>query len=128
MRASFFSSEAFQKSEDRRGRIALALDECIREKGFAATSLTDIALKAKMSPSHIRYYFESSEEIIEFYFGAIKDQILLDIKSIPHTSPKQWIEDFTQYFIANPEINKSTVALMIEIFAVSAHNAKLARR
>ena len=123
--ASFFSHESFRKSEDRPGKIALAMDACIREKGYAATSLTDIAIKARMSPSHIRYHFENREQILEFYLAAICEQIVSDIESIPRKTPARWIKDFTAYFIANPDLNRSTVVLMVEIFAVSAHNPKL---
>jgi AcrR family transcriptional regulator len=125
MRASFFTDESFHKSGDRRGKIALAMDACIRAKGYAATSLTDIALKAQMSPSHIRYYFDGKEEILEFYLGAISDQIVHDIEGIPRKTPAQWIKDFTAYFITNPDLTRSTVMLMVEIFAVSAHDPKL---
>lgn len=125
MRASFFTHEPIGKSDDRKGKIALALDECIREKGYAGTSLTDIALKAQMSPSHIRYYFESKEQILEFYLEAICAQLIHDISKIPMKKPQQWVKEFTAYFITNPELNRSTVALMVEIFAVSAHNPKM---
>ena len=125
MRASFFTHEPIGKSDDRKGKIALALDDCIREKGYAGTSLTDIALKAQMSPSHIRYYFESKEQILEFYLEAICAQLIHDIAKIPKKTPLRWVKDFTAYFITNPELNRSTVALMVEIFAVSAHNPKM---
>src|SRR5689334_17053902 len=99
MRASFFTHEPVDKADDRKGKIALALDDCIREKGFAATSLTDIALKARMSPSHIRYYFEAKEQILEFYLAAICAQLMKDISAIPKRKPLQWAKDFTAYFI-----------------------------
>jgi len=125
MRASFFSDESFAKDGDRRGKIALAMDACVRDKGYAATSLTDIALKAQMSPSHIRYYFDGKEEILEFYLAAICDQIVRDVGAIVRKTPEQWAKDFTGYFITNPDLTKATVMLMVEIFAVSAHNPKL---
>jgi AcrR family transcriptional regulator len=127
MRSSFFTHDTIVKSDDRRGRIALAMDACVREKGYAGTSLTDIAIRARMSPSHIRYYFETREEILEFYLAAICDQLIRDIAAIARKTPAQWIRDFTAYFITNPELNRSTVALMVEIFAVSAHNPKLTK-
>lgn len=125
MRAGFFTDDSLAKSDDRRGRIAQAMDACIREKGYAATSLTDIALKAQMSPSHIRYYFDGKEEILEFYLAAICEQIVRDIEGVPQKTPAQWAKDFTRYFITNPDLTKATVMLMVEIFAVSAHNPKL---
>jgi AcrR family transcriptional regulator len=125
MRVSFFSDGPIRDTSDRRGVIAQAMDACIREKGYAATSLTEIAIKARMSPSHIRYYFEGKEEILEFYLAAICDQIVRDIEGISRKSPQQWIGEFTRYFITNPDLTRATVMLMVEIFAVSAHDPKL---
>src|SRR5690348_16702150 len=111
--------------DDRRSEIALAMDACVRDRGYSATSLTDIAVRAKMSPSHIRYYFDGKEEILEFYLERICEQIIHDIAAIPKTSPQQWLKEFTAYFITNPKMTRGTIATLVEIFAVSMHNPKL---
>lgn len=125
MAASFFSK--LEHAEDRRAKIALAMDDCVREKGYSATSLTDIAVKAKMSPSHIRYYFDGKEEILEFYLARVCDQIIHDIGNIPKRSPLQWLRQFTGYFITHPNMTRGTIAVLVEIFAVSMHNPKLSK-
>jgi AcrR family transcriptional regulator len=47
-----------EQNKERRGKILQALHRCISKRGFSRSSLTDIAIEAGMSPSHIRYYFE----------------------------------------------------------------------
>src|SRR5580704_6028266 len=91
-----------KRGQDRRGEIASALDSCIRLAGYAATTLTDIALKAGMSPSHIRYYFDGKEEILEFYLDSVCEQIIRDVSQIPRRAPDQWLDDFTSYMFDNP--------------------------
>jgi AcrR family transcriptional regulator len=44
-------SRTATQQRDRRGAIADALYRCIRKKGFANTSLKDIADQAEMTPS-----------------------------------------------------------------------------
>jgi len=112
---------------DRRVRIAGAMDNCIRDKGYAATTLTDIAVKAAMSPSHIRYYFDGKEEILEFYLETICEKITRDISAIARRTPAQWLDDFTAYFFGNPTVTREAIAVLVEMFAATVHNPKLAR-
>lgn len=112
---------------DRREEIVRALHRCIREQGYARTSLTDIALKAKMSPSHIRYYFEGKDAILEHYFGNACRQIIAGIRAIKAATPVEWLHEFVDFFIANPRMSRSGLAVMIEIFGVSVHDPKLKR-
>ena len=58
------------------------LVRCIREKGYASTSLTDIAIRAQMSPSHIRYYFDGKDAILEYYLETTCADIIRDIRAI----------------------------------------------
>ncbi len=112
---------------DRRVLIANAMDNCIRDKGYAATTLTDIAVKAAMSPSHIRYYFDGKEEILEFYLEATCDEITREISAIARRTPAQWLDDFTAYFFGNPAMTREAIAVLVEVFAAAVHNPKLAR-
>jgi AcrR family transcriptional regulator len=102
-----------------------ALDHCIRTKGVAAMSLTDIAVAANMSLSHVRYYFESKEEVIEYHLNKLSAEILAEIDAIERATPQQWLKDFVAYFVANPRLTHTTVGVLIEIFGVSVHNDAL---
>lgn len=120
-------TEAVPPQSDRRQEIVRALHRCIREQGYARTSLTDVALKAGMSPSHIRYYFEGKDAILEYYFERACTEIVAEIRAIRLDDPTQWLRDFTDFFIANPRMSRGGLAVMIEIFGVSVHDPKLRR-
>lgn len=54
-----------RKSERTRGRILDAAAVCFRERGFAATRLSDIAEQAGLQAPSLYYHFDSKEELIE---------------------------------------------------------------
>jgi AcrR family transcriptional regulator len=112
---------------DKRQVIADALDACIRKRGIAATSLTDIAEASGMSPSHIRYYFESKEDIIEFYLEQLAAEILAAINRIERRSPEQWLKEFAAYFVGSPRLTRTSVGVVMEVFGVSVHSPRLTR-
>lgn len=123
----FLSANNPEGVSNRRMAIANALDRCIRETGYAATTLTDIAVGAAMSPSHIRYYFDGKAEILEFYLETVCDQIIRDISALARRTPAQWLDDLTAYLFTNPALTGASVAALIEAFAASSHNPRLAR-
>lgn len=124
---SFLGRKGSDGGADRRVLIANAMDNCIRNKGYAATTLTDIAIKAAMSPSHIRYYFDGKEEILEFYLEATCSEIMREIAAIDRQTPTQWLDEFTAYFFGNPALTREAIAVLVEVFAAAVHNPKLAR-
>ncbi|HEY1710770.1 MAG TPA: TetR/AcrR family transcriptional regulator [Rhizomicrobium sp.] len=112
--------------DDRRAQIAAALSSLIRKQGYAATSLTDIAVQAKLSPSHLRYYFATKEDILEHYFQGYCDRIVADVLRIERTTPEEWLEAFAAYVIGTPRVNRGTMGAMVEIFGVALHHPALA--
>jgi AcrR family transcriptional regulator len=124
---SFLAEKGPDGEAGRRVLIANAMDNCIRDKGYAATSLTDIAVRAAMSPSHIRYYFDGKEQILEFYLEATCEEITREISAIARHTPGQWLDDFTAYFFGNPAMTREAIAVLVEVFAAAVHNPKLAR-
>ncbi len=111
--------------EERHRSIFRALYNCIRKKGFTRSSLTDIALEAGMSPSHIRYYFDGKNSILESYLEQTCEQILAQIRAIDVSDPLHWFEDFTEFFVGNPWITPARMSVMVEIFGISVHDAEL---
>jgi AcrR family transcriptional regulator len=116
---------ASEPAAERRARIVQALHRCIREKGYASTSLTDIAVRAKMSPSHIRYYFDGKDAILEHYLETTCSDIVRDIKAIEADDPFEWLRKFSDYYIRNPRISAVGLSVMVEIFGVSVHQPRL---
>jgi len=54
-----------RKSERTRERILDAAAACFRERGFAATRLSDVAERAQLQTPSLYYHFDSKEELIE---------------------------------------------------------------
>ncbi len=60
------------KSKLRRELILDAAYDVMVDEGYAAVSLTKVAKRAGISPSHLQYYFSNAEEMI----SAIHEQVL----------------------------------------------------
>ena len=113
------------RGTDRRRHILRALQKCILSKGFTKTSLTDIAVEASMSPSHIRYYYDGKDAILEHYLSKICDEILDGIRAIDTTDHNAWFHEFVSFFIGNPWITNERMTVAIEIFGISVHDERL---
>jgi AcrR family transcriptional regulator len=60
--------EAPLKSEETRGRILAAAMELFRTRGFAATTMRDIAREAGVALGSAYYYFESKEALVMAFY------------------------------------------------------------
>ncbi|MBI1329746.1 MAG: TetR family transcriptional regulator [Alphaproteobacteria bacterium] len=119
------AAERVEKSADsRRRKIASALGRCIRTKGFSATTLTDIAIAAEMSPNLLRYYFETKEEILEYYYRLMSDRLMASILKIERATPEQWLAEFCAFSIGSGT-DRAALSLLIETFAVAMHHEGL---
>ena len=45
-----------------------ALHDCVIKKGYAKTTLADIADTAGMYPSHLLYYYNGKEAVLHHFF------------------------------------------------------------
>lgn len=113
------------QTSDRRELILRALNTCIRKKGYTKTSLTDIAVTAGMSPSHIRYYFEGKDAILEYFLRETCAEIISQIRAIETDDPDKWFADFSNFFISNPRITSDRISVLVEIFGISVHDPTL---
>ena len=115
------------QSEVRKNEIVQAFARSVRKRGFSKTSLTNIAIEAEMSPSHIRYYFEGKEAIVETYLETTCAQILDRIREIKTDDPERWFDEFTSFVIENSWITPARLSVQMEIFGSSVHDEKLKR-
>ena len=58
----------------RRQLILTAFHHCIIEKGYAKTTLRDVAKGAGMTASHLLYYFPGKDTILEQYFENVSQK------------------------------------------------------
>ena len=84
-------SASGNKSEKTRQRILDAAARTFRDKGYAATTLNDIASAARLRAGSIYYHFESKEQILEEVLDIgitrIADAVRHEIEALPPNTP-----------------------------------------
>jgi len=115
------------RGEKRRRLILKALHDCIIEKGYAKTTLADIAQSAGMYPSHLLYYYRGKDAILEQYFQNVAEQILERIEGFRGEDTRRQIDLLTQLFFGGKGITKSEIGFMLECFGVAVNDKVLQR-
>ena len=113
------------RGDTRRTAILRALHSCVLDKGYAKTSLADIAGAAGMYPSHLLYYFKGKEAILEQYFQDVSQKILERLHAFTAEDPKRQIELLANLFFAGKGIKKSEIGFMLESFGVAVNDKVL---
>ncbi len=111
----------------RRTRILTAFHDCIIDKGYAKTTLRDVARAADMSASHLLYYFPGKDTMLEHYFEKVAQLIVERIESFKTESPEQQIGLLADLFFAGKGITRSEIGFMLECFGVAVHDKPLRR-
>jgi len=110
---------------DRRDRISRALYQCISKKGFANTSLKDIAEKAEMSSSHLRYYFDNKHAILAYYAEGICLQNREGLPALKTQSPSHLIEALAAFCLGPGQMNIELSGVIQEIAGLAVHDQRL---
>ena len=84
------------QKNNRRMTVFRSLHDRIIEKGYASTTLEDIARGADMSPSHLLYYFNGKEDVLEQYFQYVSERFLDRVQSLTNHPPSQQLKEFTE--------------------------------
>lgn len=113
------------RSSNRRGRILRALHDCVIEKGYAKTTLADVARVAGMSSSHLLYYFRGKDAILEYYFEEMAGRLLERIDSFRAESRERQIDLLAELFFAGNAMSTSEIGFMLECFGAAVHDEKL---
>jgi AcrR family transcriptional regulator len=74
------SSEQVPRSDRRTALLQHAL-ECLSTKGYAQTTLRDIASESGMSLGRLYYYFESKEDLITMVVSHYKEEFMVSMLS-----------------------------------------------
>lgn len=70
----FKSEPATDKGEQTRRHIFECALDLFREKGFDATTMQDVAVRANVAKSAAYYYFPGKEAIIQAYYDAVQSE------------------------------------------------------
>jgi len=117
--------EPSESGKDRRGTIRYALFQCIRDKGYAATSLADVAAVAGLSASHLLYYYDSKDAVLEDLFLMATRHMMDDIAKIPWDSPEAAIDALADYFFGGKFLTRTEIATMLQFWGLSTHHPRL---
>jgi AcrR family transcriptional regulator len=113
------------RGEDRRRRILEALHDCVIERGYAKTTLADVARAAGMSPSHLLYYFDGIDAILAQFFTHVAQRIRDRLESFATEPVERQIQLIADLFFAGKAVKRSEVGFMLECFGVAVHDKRL---
>ena len=71
-----------KKSAETRAKILEAALELFREKGFAETSMREVANRAKVATGLAYYYFASKDVIVHDFYQKAKDDLASSSESV----------------------------------------------
>ncbi len=111
----------------RRKLIFQALHDCIIEKGYAKTTLADVARTAEMTPSHLLYYFSGKDAILEDFFENVAQRIVARMEGFRTETTEQRIDLLVDLFFAGKGITMSEIGFMLECFGAAVHDSQLHR-
>ena len=114
-----------QRAETRRRRIFRALHDCIIEKGYSNTTLAHIAVKAGMSPSHLLYYFQGKESILEEYFADVAEWFLKRVTEIAEQSPQRQVVLLAKLWFGEGKDAYADIGFMLECFGAAVHDGEM---
>jgi len=113
---------------DRRIVILRALWRLMLEKGYASTSLTDVARRARISPSHLAYYFATKDTILQELYRALSEALLAGITSHRGEPPIEQCHLLASYAFLEPAMSLSDRSIVLELIGIAVHNPRLRRR
>lgn len=114
-----------RNGRDRKQDILNALYRCMARKGYAGSTLSDVAGEAGMSSSHLLYYFSGKEAILEAFFKEASAQAKLKLQELPE-APKERLDAFADIFLP-AKADKTRRAVMMDLNGQSAQNRTLRR-
>jgi AcrR family transcriptional regulator len=110
---------------DRRGAIANALYRCIREKGFANTSLKDIADQADMTPSHVFYYFENKASILEYDSAAVCRRNTAEFPDLQEPDLDRLLDQVATFCMGEGQTSIGLLGVIQELTGLAVHDPNL---
>jgi AcrR family transcriptional regulator len=98
------------------------------EKGYAETSLTDLAKAAGMTVSHLLYYYASKELVLLDLADELNAQVLADVTGHQDVPPEERIHVLVDNLFVRGAAGKGEMGLVREVVALSMHRPELRER
>jgi AcrR family transcriptional regulator len=116
---------AAAERRDRRALVARALYHCISERGYANTSLKDIADRAGMSPSHVGYYFDNKPAILEYYAASICARNLHELPDPAASELGTLIDRIADFCLGQGQMSGGLLKVIQELTGLAVHDERL---
>lgn len=113
-----------RRSKDRRAKIVGALYRCMGRRGYAATTLSEIASEAEMSSSHLLYYFPGKDAILVELFKRVCQGFTDAVESLPD-EPAARLDALAELFLGERRGGKRERSVMIDLFGQTVKNREL---
>jgi AcrR family transcriptional regulator len=111
---------------DRRDAISRALYGCIIEQGYANTTLTDIAVRAKMTPSHVGYYFDDKAASLVHYARGLCERIVAGFPTLDSgRSPDALIDEVVAFCFGEGQPTTEFLGVVQELSGLAVHDEAL---
>lgn len=114
-----------QRNRERRRAIFAALHDSVIACGYNRATLSDIAARANMSPSHLLYYFKGKDDILEQYFAGVADRLLEQLEKHRHEEPKRRIDHVADIWFRSRAAALTEIGFMLECFGAAVHDERL---
>jgi AcrR family transcriptional regulator len=122
------ADEVKAKLKDRQAAIVAALRRCMLSKGYAETSLTDLAKSAGMSVSHLLYYFPSKEAALEELCAEVTNGLLSEIVAYKDEPVEERIHVLADHIFMRNVVARSELGIALELIALSLHRPKISKK
>lgn len=117
--------QTLSRSQSRRRKIFRSLHDCIIETGYSKTTLADIAGRAGMTPSHLLYYFQGKERILEEYFADVAEWFLRRVDAISREPADRRLALLTRLWFGDSERAYADIGFMLECFGEAVHDGAM---
>jgi len=113
------------RNDQRRARIVEALRQCMLERGYAGTSLVDVARAAGMTPSHLLYYYKGKDAILNAYWQDYADSVLARLREIESEPLERRIDLLADVLLSGEKATQADLGLFLEFCGLAVHHKEL---
>ncbi len=111
--------------DGRQREIIRALRDCMVAKGYAATSLSDVARAVDMKPSHLFYYFKGKDAILIAFFQAAAQRLREHVTALEKLPFEARLDGWTDLWFIEELRSANELGTMLEFAGLAVHNREL---
>jgi AcrR family transcriptional regulator len=119
------ATASVSRYDERRREIIRALRDCMVAKGYAATTLTDVARAAGMKPSHIFYYFKGKDAILVAFFETAAARLREHVRLLESEPFERRLDRFVDLWFLEEMRSANELGTMLEFFGLAVHKKEL---